>query len=121
MSAGVHELNLLTVREASALLRQSERSIRRKVHAGLIPALRLGDTGPLRVPLTALENHLQPVSVDGSPAGGSFAGADPAERHGTQKLGESNRASAVGLSPATHPQGRYANDRHSQSGELRGV
>jgi excisionase family DNA binding protein len=75
MSADVTELNLLTIREASALLRQSERSVRRKVHAGLIPALRLGETGPLRVPLTALEDHLQPAAVvsdDRSPTGGSF-------------------------------------------------
>jgi excisionase family DNA binding protein len=75
MSADVHDLTLLTVRETAALLRQSERSIRRKVHAGLIPALRLGDTGPLRVPLTALEDHLQPAAValvDESPTGGSF-------------------------------------------------
>jgi excisionase family DNA binding protein len=42
MSADVRELNLLTVREVAALLRISERSVRRKISLGLIPAVRLG-------------------------------------------------------------------------------
>ena len=96
--SGVHELNLLTIREAAVLLRQSERSVRRKVRSGEIPALRLGETGPLRVPVTALENHLQPVSDDGSPAGGSFEPAQsPSERRGTQAIrGQSNPPAHTG-------------------------
>jgi excisionase family DNA binding protein len=59
MSADVTELNLLTVRETAALLKQSERSVRRKVHSGQIPALRLGaGTGPLRIPADELEQWL---------------------------------------------------------------
>jgi excisionase family DNA binding protein len=98
MSADVTELNLLTIREASALLRQSERSIRRKVHAGLIPALRLGETGPLRVPLTALEDHLEPVDVstDGLRQEQLRPAQSPSERRGTQTMrGQSN--------PQAHP------------------
>lgn len=59
MSADVHELNLLTVRETAALLKQSERSVRRKVHSGQIPAVRLGDeSGPLRIPAGELRAWL---------------------------------------------------------------
>jgi excisionase family DNA binding protein len=60
MSADVHDLNLLTVRETAALLKQSERSVRRKVHNGQIPALRLGaGTGPLRIPADELSSWLE--------------------------------------------------------------
>ena len=99
MSADVHDLNLLTIRETAALLKQSERSVRRKVHSGQIPAVRLGDqtASPLRIRADRLERWLADheavcgVSDDGSPAGGSFAGTDPAERHGTQAMrGQSN-------------------------------
>jgi excisionase family DNA binding protein len=87
MTADVHEANLLTIRETAALLKQSERSIRRKIADGSLPAFRLGDaTEPLRVPVTELRAWLEQhraspdVSDDGSPAGGSFAGMNPAER-----------------------------------------
>jgi excisionase family DNA binding protein len=59
VSADVHELNLLTIREASALLKQSERSVRRKVRSGEIPAIRLGGPGSsLRIPEDELEAWL---------------------------------------------------------------
>jgi excisionase family DNA binding protein len=49
-----HTALFMTVQETAALLRQSERSIRRKIHAGEIPALRLSEYGPLRIdPLIA--------------------------------------------------------------------
>jgi excisionase family DNA binding protein len=55
MAQVVREPQLLTVQEAAQLLRQSERSVRRKIHRGEIPALRLGEgTGPLRIPADAL-------------------------------------------------------------------
>jgi excisionase family DNA binding protein len=52
------DLQLLTVQETAALLRQSERSIRRKIHAGEIPALRLSEYGPLRIDRRELEGWL---------------------------------------------------------------
>jgi excisionase family DNA binding protein len=68
MSADVTELTLLTVRETAALLKQSERSVRRKVHSGQIPAVRLGDeTGPIRIPADELEQWLyEDPAVDSS-------------------------------------------------------
>jgi excisionase family DNA binding protein len=58
MTTDVQELQLLTVRETATLLRQSERSIRRKIHAGEIPALRLSECGPLRIDRRELEAWL---------------------------------------------------------------
>ncbi len=51
----------LTVDEAARLLRQSRDTVRRKIHAGEIAAVRLGVHGPLRVPADALEQHLRPA------------------------------------------------------------
>jgi excisionase family DNA binding protein len=68
MSADVRELNLLTVQEAAALLRQSERSIRRKIHSGELAAVRLGEHGPLRVEERGLEKFLEPVAPGGEAA-----------------------------------------------------
>jgi excisionase family DNA binding protein len=51
----------LTVDEAARLLRQSRDTVRRKIHAGEIAAVRLGVYGPLRVPADALEQHLRPA------------------------------------------------------------
>ena len=79
MSADVNDLNLLTVRETAALLKQSERSIRRKVHSGQIPALRLGDeTGPLRIPADELKRWL--YSIESTAAFGSSPPSDSPER-----------------------------------------
>jgi excisionase family DNA binding protein len=51
----------LTVDEAARLLRQSRDTVRRKIHAGEIAAVRLGVHGPLRGPADALEQHLRPA------------------------------------------------------------
>jgi excisionase family DNA binding protein len=89
MTADVHELNLLTVREAAALLRQSERSVRRKVRSGEIPAVRLGGPGaPLRVPAHELEAWLyeEPVRVVESAC--DRADASPVEARSASLQGE---------------------------------
>jgi excisionase family DNA binding protein len=72
MAAGVQELELLTVRGTASLLRQSERSVRRKIHAGEIPALRLSEHGPLRIDQRELEAWLY-----GGPGGASLLSARP--------------------------------------------
>jgi excisionase family DNA binding protein len=59
MTVDVRELTLLTTREVADVLRVSERTVRRKVAAGEIPALRLGaGVGPLRVDRGELEQWL---------------------------------------------------------------
>jgi excisionase family DNA binding protein len=65
----------LTVQETAALLRQSERSVRRKIHSGQIPAVRLGELGPLRVDRRELEAWLY-----GPGAPPPFRAQEPAER-----------------------------------------
>jgi excisionase family DNA binding protein len=96
----------LSVKEVALHLGIHEQSVRRKIAAGEIPALQLGGPGcALRVLEDELERwlyrdrFLEPVdvSVDGSPAGGSFAGADPVERRGTQKPGKSSPPAHAGL------------------------
>ena len=67
MAAHVDSSHLLTVQETAALLRQSERSIRRKIHTGRIQAIRLGDGfGPLRIPREQLEEWLDASRVAAS-------------------------------------------------------
>jgi excisionase family DNA binding protein len=93
MAATVQELNFLTVQETAALLRQSERSIRRKIAAGHIPAIRLTDgSGPLRIPLDRLLQWLY------EPA------ESLAERHGSPNLPVSGAQS----SPQAHGGDRAA-------------
>jgi excisionase family DNA binding protein len=60
MSVDDPRSNLLTVRETAVLLRQSERSVRRKLALGVIPGLRLGEGShaPLRIPADALDRWL---------------------------------------------------------------
>jgi len=53
---------LLTVDEVAHRLRQSRVTIRRKIAAGDLEAVRLGPNGPLRVAEDALAAHLQPTS-----------------------------------------------------------
>jgi excisionase family DNA binding protein len=54
------ETQLLTVAEVADCLRQSERTVRDKIAAGLIPSVRIGDgpRAPIRVDLAALEDFL---------------------------------------------------------------
>jgi excisionase family DNA binding protein len=51
---------LLTVREAAALAKQADGTIRRKIARGEIPAIRLGssDRTPLRIPRAEFETWL---------------------------------------------------------------
>lgn len=98
MAVDGQALNLLTVRETAALLKQSERSIRRKITEGLLPGVRLGDaTEPLRVPVAELQAWLderrttsrQGVSAgDGSQRRGSFASTRTPRAAGPPNVGE---------------------------------
>jgi len=58
---------LLTVAEVAQRIRQSEDTIRRKIAAGELEAVRLGEHGPLRVPEEALAAHLRPTSSAAHP------------------------------------------------------
>jgi excisionase family DNA binding protein len=72
VSTSVHRSNLLTVQETAELLRQSERTVRRKIHTGEIPAVRLNHgLGPLRIP----EGELKRWLFEDSTA--AFSGSSP--------------------------------------------
>lgn len=102
MTVDVRELTLLTVQETATLLKQSERSIRRKIQRDRLPAIRLGDAAPLRVPAAELQQWLeehrydQNVSADGSPTGRGQLRLDtkPAERRGAGFCAGSRGAAA---------------------------
>ena len=68
---------LLTVDEVARRLRQSRVTIRRKITSGELEAVRLGDHGPLRVPVDALAAHLRPTSSAAHPEPSECA--DPRE------------------------------------------
>jgi excisionase family DNA binding protein len=51
----------LSVYETARYCRRSEETIRRKIRAGEIAAVRLGVYGPLRIPSSELERHLRPA------------------------------------------------------------
>lgn len=60
MSATETRPQLLTVEQVARRLQQSPRTIRRKIAAGLIPAIRLNaDLGPLRVQAEELDELLE--------------------------------------------------------------
>jgi excisionase family DNA binding protein len=87
------EREYLTVAEVAALWRVSVPTIYRHVAAGRVPHIRVGGRdGPIRIPASAVVS----VSVDGSPAGGSFAGADPARAPRDPKAGQVEPAGARG-------------------------
>jgi excisionase family DNA binding protein len=52
----------LTVREAAAVLGQSKQTLYRRIERGELGALRLGATGPLRVPVSELVRYVRPAS-----------------------------------------------------------
>jgi excisionase family DNA binding protein len=54
---------LLTVAEAARRLRQSPVSVYRRVADGQLPALRVGEKGPLRIEEEALERLLRPANT----------------------------------------------------------
>lgn len=60
MSTSAQAPALLTIRETAALLRLSEKTVRRRIRTGEIAAVRLGDgsTAPLRIPRKGLEEWL---------------------------------------------------------------
>jgi excisionase family DNA binding protein len=106
MSVNARPSPLLTVTETAAYLRQSERSIRRKVTTGELPAIRLGGPGsPLRFDSRQLEgwlraNQASPVSVDGLHQEQLRAGAASAERHETSAERLAGYPAAHGDPPA---------------------
>lgn len=63
----LEETQLLTVAEVARRLQQTERTVRDKVAAGLIPSIRIGDgpRAPIRVPVEALERWLDSRHVEG--------------------------------------------------------
>jgi excisionase family DNA binding protein len=83
MSTIAPDRPLLTVREAAARLRVSEKTVRRLIGAEILPALRIG--GSIRVDPDELQAWLYgDVSGDGSRQGQLRADAeDPAERRET--------------------------------------
>jgi excisionase family DNA binding protein len=56
---------LLTTAEFARRMRQSESAIRRKIAEGVIVAYRVGEHGPLRIPVSELERHLRPALKSG--------------------------------------------------------
>ena len=56
---------LLTVTEVARLLRQSRSSVYRHTRTGTLPALRVGETGPLRFEPEAVERLLRPARTSG--------------------------------------------------------
>jgi excisionase family DNA binding protein len=60
MSTDVHEARLLSVRETAALLGVSEKTVRRLIAAGVLPALQLGGKGSsVRIPADELSEWLE--------------------------------------------------------------
>jgi excisionase family DNA binding protein len=56
-----HGFDLVTVREAARLLRQSDVSIRRKIRTGELRGYRVGEFGPLRLRRADVLEHLHPA------------------------------------------------------------
>jgi excisionase family DNA binding protein len=54
------DLRLLTTREAARRLRVSEATVYRYVRSGRVPAVRLAEFGPWRIPAADLEALLRP-------------------------------------------------------------
>jgi excisionase family DNA binding protein len=56
-SEGLHEVRFLTVAEVAALMRVSKMTVYRMVHAGELPAVRVGRS--FRVPEKAVQDYLK--------------------------------------------------------------
>jgi excisionase family DNA binding protein len=63
MTTAETTLRFLTVDEAARVLRQSRPTMYRKIERGELRAVRLGDRGPLRIPVDALREHLRPAAA----------------------------------------------------------
>jgi excisionase family DNA binding protein len=63
MTTAETTLRFLTVDEAARVLRQSRPTMYRKIERGELHAVRLGDRGPLRIPVDALREHLRPIAA----------------------------------------------------------
>jgi excisionase family DNA binding protein len=96
-TATTEQPEYLTVAEVSHRFRVSVPTIYRRCADGTLPHIRIGSDGPIRIPTSQLERlYDRGVPDDGSPAGGSFAGADPAERRETQNSGQSSSRQPAG-------------------------
>lgn len=67
------DVNFLTVAEVAALMRVSNMTVYRMVHAAELPAVRFGRS--YRVPQNAVEEYLKSAVVDGSGATGGASSA----------------------------------------------
>jgi excisionase family DNA binding protein len=56
--AETHDTDLLTVAETARRLNVSKPTVYRRIYEGQIPAVRIGEPGPLRVPADELEQWL---------------------------------------------------------------
>jgi excisionase family DNA binding protein len=65
MDASETPAELLTVAEVADRLRLTRLSVYRRIEAGVLPALRIGERGPIRVRLEAVEALLVPAGRDG--------------------------------------------------------
>lgn len=52
-------LSLLTVREVASVWGVSQETVRARVRSGKVPAYRLGERGTIRIPSSAVADHLQ--------------------------------------------------------------
>jgi excisionase family DNA binding protein len=57
--------DFLTVEQAARVLGQSRATIYRRIERGQLGALRLGETGPLRIPLSSLLRYARPAARPG--------------------------------------------------------
>ena len=80
----------LTVPEVAAMLRVSEPTIYRAVQAHRLPAVRVGEVGPIRIPVAELSRALIPRGPALAP--GTPPGAVQARAHAGAKVdGERSR------------------------------
>jgi excisionase family DNA binding protein len=97
MASSVAPRHLLTVAETAERLSVSERTVRRLIEAGLLPAIQLRSRGAVRVSPDELEEWLADSTVGSgssvdfraeSAVGRGSSVDDPAERDGTSRKSE---------------------------------
>ena len=87
----IPEGELLTVDEVAERLRVSPATVYRRVHDATLPALRIGEHGPIRIPATALKHFLvlAQVPLEGdSPLSALARTGSPAVEAGSAHGGE---------------------------------